>query len=196
MPVLFVDIETTGLDLYRHVPWEVAIIEENGTEHRWFLPLTAKEIARADEIALDVGGFHVRHPQGNAYNGLDLDAFVGPPRGVAQDIARLTHGAHLCGAIVSFDAYRLERLLAREDIKQSWHYHLIDVESMAIGFVCGQEKALVEDVQAALSIPWKADALHRAILGDALDDPRFEKHTALGDARMAKAVYDAIKAAA
>ncbi len=193
MPVLFVDIETTGLDLERHVPWEIAIIEENGRERQWLLPLSADDIANADEIALGVGMFHRRHPQGNAYDGNgDMD----DPGVAAREIARLTNGAHLCGAIVSFDAYRLERFLAKRHIKQSWHYHLIDVESMAIGFLCGREKILVSDLQAALSIPWKADLLHRAVLGGGLDDPMFEKHTALGDARMAKAVYDTIRAEA
>lgn len=182
MSVCFVDCETTGLDPDRHEIWEVGLIADEGTanggwtERRWLLPV---DLGRADPIALRIGGFHERHPQGDDYEPVsgqlsrgESDA-VGP---FAQAFARLTRGAHLVGAVVSFDEERLRRLLRANGACPEWHYHLVDVEALAAG-------------KLGIRPPWNSETLSLAV---GVDPAEFARHAALGDARWAKAIYEAV----
>jgi hypothetical protein len=68
----------------------------------------------------------------------------------------------------------------------SWHYHLIDVEALAVGYL------MRERIRAGFDgsmLPWKSDELS-AELGITVTDE--ERHTALGDARWARAIYDQV----
>src|SRR5580704_2133551 len=134
----FVDTETTGLDPDLHEIWEVGLIlrEEDGREHehRWYLPV---DLGRADPIALKIGGFHERY--GN-WPGRTLDDGTVLPeksgqvsnlRSFASKFAKWTRGAHLVGAVISFDEERLRRLLKANGACPEWHYHLVDVEALA-----------------------------------------------------------------
>lgn len=208
---MFVDCETTGLDPDRHEVWEVALgmfASSDGTPYAdcagnpemfvqtWFLPV---DLTRADPIALDIGKFHERHPQGNNtpwpwsteppsmyYEGSKLVE----PEFFAQEFARLTHGKHLAGAVPSFDEERLRKLLLSQNVRPSWHYHLIDVEAMAIGWKAGARSlAPPQKLPAGMSweiLPWKSEHLSM-IVGVNPDD--FDRHTAAGDVRWAGAMY-------
>ena len=182
----FVDCETTGLDVDRHEIWEVGLILRSGMgtpddpvlgdqEHHWFLPV---DLSRADPFALGIGGFHDRHPQG--YRTPPAGGVPGtlppltPLAAFAREFARLTDGAHLVGAVVSFDAERLDRLLRRQQFLPAWHYHLVDVEAMVAG-------------RYALTPPWDSGELSDRA---GVDRGLYEKHTALGDARWARALFD------
>jgi DNA polymerase III epsilon subunit-like protein len=164
----FVDTETTGLDPDRHETWEVGLVlrEENGAEFErvWQLPA---DLGRADPMALKIGRFHERRS--------DYD-FLTEPAVFAAQFAGLTLGAHLVGAVISFDEERLRRLLRANGECPMWHYHLVDVEAMAAGF-------------RAMPPPWDSGELSRVV---GVDPDQFDRHTALGDARWAKAVYDAV----
>lgn len=160
----FVDTETTGLDPDRHEIWEVGLIVDE-MEHQWFLPV---DLGSADAIALKVGGFHDRYQCGP--NPTPLDEF-------SAEFASLTRGRHLVGAVVSFDEERLRKLLRANGACPEWHYHLIDVEAMIVGRLRGA------------GIPWKSDELSRTV---GVNPDEFDKHTALGDARWAKAIYETI----
>jgi len=114
---------------------------------------------------------------------------------VAEALARILDGAHLVGAVPSFDAAFLEPFLRRHGQAACWHYHLIDVEALAVGYLAGRWTQARADGMAAeagpfvVPMPWDSDALSSAI-GIAVSDE--DKHTALGDARWAKAMYDAV----
>ncbi|MGH9073957.1 MAG: exonuclease domain-containing protein, partial [Acidimicrobiales bacterium] len=155
----FVDTETTGLDPRWHQVWEVAAIVER-TEHVWQLPV---DLSRADPRALDVGRFHQRRAAGH----------LTPQRSFAADFARLTWGSHLVGASVSFDAERLARLLWANGACPGWHHRLIDVECYAAGHL---------GLAVPLGLVATADRL-------GIDRTTHEAHTALGDARLARDVY-------
>lgn len=173
-PIAFVDTETTGLDPDVHQIWEVGLIVD-GEERAWFLPV---DLGRADAFALKVGHFHGRYEPGLAVR----------PRLFAEEFAALTRGCHLAGAVVSFDEERLRKLLRANGACPEWHYHLIDVEALAIGYLHGIGSRSVDDPLVAL--PWKSDELSRACGVEPPDDN--ERHTALGDARWAKRLYEAI----
>jgi len=176
--VCFVDTETTGLDPERHEIWEVGLILPGGTEHEWQLPV---DLSRADPIALNIGRFHERRwlP---VLRSADREP-TAPGRQTAPDefayhFVRMTRGLHLCGAVVSFDAERLWKLLRANGECPMWHYHLIEVEALAVGWLAGH-----------VTPPWDSNELSRAV---GVDPDQFDRHTALGDARWAKAMYEAV----
>ena len=199
-PVAFVDTETTGLDPDRHEIWEVGLILPGGSEHEWQLPV---DLSRADPIALNIGRFHDRRPMSGTehYRPWGDDKHESKwvihserMREWSAEFVRLTRGLHLAGAVVSFDADRLWRLLRANGQCPMWH-HLIDVESLAAGWVSAQP-APVPIVIAGANVgsvtgrpPWRSEELSRAV---GVDPDSFDRHTALGDARWAKAIYEAV----
>lgn len=176
--LVFVDTETTSLDPDTGEIWEVALIVRGGCpdlidlEYRSLVDVT---LTHADPMSLKIGRFHERHPQGNAAE-FDGPA-VGHPGAVARDVARWTHGAHLVGNVVSFDEERLRKLLLRHGHQPSWHYHLVDVEALAAG-------------KLGVPPPWNSSDLSKR-LGVELPSED-DRHTALGDARWARDLYDAV----
>ncbi len=181
--VAFVDCETTGLDPDYHEIWEVGLITpvvgatgaENGwNEQIWQLPV---DLSKADPMALNIGRFHDRR-----LLGIDLV----PLAVFAAEFARDTRGLHLAGACVSFDAERLWQLLRNNGECPMWHYHLIDVEVLAAGCLAGRPSC---DDSPPPAPPWRSTDLSRAV---GVDPDDFDRHTALGDARWAKAIYEAV----
>jgi hypothetical protein len=76
-----------------------------------------------------------------------------------------------------------------------WHYHLIDVEALAAGWIAAQSgpvPILIAGANVGLVSgrpPWRSEELSRAV---GVDPDDFDRHTALGDARWAKAIYEAV----
>jgi len=115
-------------------------------------------------------------------------------RDFAEAFAALTRGAHLVGAVISFDEERLRRLLRANGECPMWHYHLVDVEAMAAGWIGHLDSTgdiehaawgYVDDAEP----PWDSTNLSLAV---GVDPEQFDRHTALGDARWARAIYDAL----
>ena len=185
-PVAFVDCETLGLDPRRHPIWEVAVITPDGTEHLWQVKWSRAVLDNADPVALEINGFEDR------YGETDVP-FISPHES-AELFASLVDGLHLAGAVVSFDEERLrgmhDLLLGRPEGKYPWSYHVIDVEALAIGFLAGKQAALPLSKMLVVAPPWKSDELTEALGLEAVSDA--ERHTALGDARWAKRIYEAV----
>lgn len=181
--LIFLDTETTGLDYFDDI-WEVAAIrrELDGTEteHHWMLP---HDEARCAELPEPFFSDHFdRFPH-------DDETFpkVAPLTTFAEEFAELTADKpHVVGAVPNFDTERLERLLVRVGEKATWHYHLLDVENLAIGYL-GAKRA--EIGYPDLSPPWESEALSRSV---GVDPDKFERHTAMGDAKWARAIYDRV----
>ncbi len=208
--VAFVDCETTGLDPDRHEIWEVGLILPDGTEREWRLPV---DLSRADPIALNIGRYHDRAamdvPQDQMVIERTLlgerskgEVYVVPAnymRRWALTFVDLTRGLHLAGAVVSFDTERLWRLLRAHGECPMWHYHVIDVEALAAGFLGGQrlmayhhadQRSLSPDEwPVMMKPPWNSSDLSRAV---GVDPDDYDRHTALGDARWARAIYTAV----
>jgi hypothetical protein len=191
----FADTETTGLDPDHHEVWDVGLIlrDESGSEEEfeWRLPV---DLSRADAFALGIGRFHERHRQGHEWGyGSDCPPpSTGLPEFAAK-FAKLTRGAHLVGAVISFDEERLRKILKVNGALPEWHYHLVDVEALAAGYLAGHEacrrqQELVPFAHDA-EPPWKSVVLAETL---GLDMKTYEVHTALGDARWARDLYDAV----
>jgi DNA polymerase III epsilon subunit-like protein len=163
----FIDTETTGLDPRRHQLFEIAMLIRDGREstpeeYHWWLSVNLTD---ADSTALRLTRYYERQIKPT----LSVE--------VAGSVAQLTAGAHLVGAVPSFDAAFLETLLRAYNLVPAWHYHLVDVEALAAGYLHQQP-------------PWNSEELSRTL---GVEPPQGdEPHTALGDARWAMAMYDAV----
>lgn len=179
--VVFVDTETTGLHEDMHEVWEVALIDGE-REYVWHLGVN---LAWADPFALEMTGFYSRHLD---YRNVDEEALPSNYSRVseaqfAEQFVDLTVGKHLAGAVVSFDEERIRKMVRQFSLQPRWHYHIIDVEALALGYINGKPG------KEPIGIPWKSDDLSLAV---GVVPSRFERHTALGDARWAKAIYEAV----
>lgn len=231
-PIVFIDTETTSLRPDRRA-WEVGLIvrepwtvrhpdgpdtaETRDTEHHWFIETADLDLGNADLFSLKVGKFYDRHPQVRPSRILSSEPAPGGVLSSEFDVLRrveaATRGAHLAGAVVNFDADVLGARMRAHGICPSWHYHLIDVEALAVGWLNGcraQQNAIVDgyplenDGEEAPGLvrwndpvrgsepPWKSDDLTAALGLDPVPDD--ERHTALGDARFAMAIYDKVMA--
>jgi DNA polymerase III epsilon subunit-like protein len=162
-PLAFVDTECTGLDPDLHQIWEVGLIVGDG-EHEWQLPV---DLSTADPRALDIGQYLERRVVPRELRSLPI---------FAQSFAQLTWGCHLVGAVVSFDEERLRKLLRANGMCPGWHYHLVDCEALAAGKLGMEPTGDSMELSAAMGV----------------DPDQFDRHTALGDARWAKALYEAV----
>jgi len=167
--VAFGDSETLGLNPHLHPIWELAIIlPDTGDEHIWQVRPTPTEVSAADPIAVRISGFDKRYDDAAALRkGETVDRF-----------SELLRGRHIVGAVPSFDEERLRLMyLSVHGMHDRfpWHYRLVDVESgmlAKLGVGPGQEP----------------DAL-AALLGVTVHP---DKHSALGDARWVRAVFEAL----
>jgi hypothetical protein len=228
-PICFLDTETTSLRPDRQA-WEIAIIRRDDQGETETTFMVDVDLTGADPFSLKIGGFYQRHPYGqylagNGANPRELadlgliapkDGYLTRPT-AAVTVARLTHGAHIVGAVPNFDTEVLGQLLREHRLTPAWHYHLIDVENLAVGCLhghfatiraglagakarIGEDPALdaaaaeltgvTEASSTALRLPWSSDDLSKAIGVEPASDE--DRHTALGDARWARRIYDKI----
>lgn len=175
--IVFLDTETLGLDPDAPI-WEFAAIRRSGTEEREFhcfidhYPLPWID-SLPDGFTND---YRARYSPKKALRQWDA----------AQIIREATDGAHVIGAVPNFDTERLQRLLLRVNgapfhLKEPWHYHLVDVENVVLGWLAAKGEILTP--------PWKSDVLSRAV---GVDPDDFARHTAMGDVLWVMAQWDAV----
>ena len=125
-----VDVETTGLDLDRHVVVEVAAVDvASGEVFEFVQPLTVEDLAAADPAAFAVNRYFERRVFARSTSSLGW-----------VDLADFLAGATICGANVRFDAAMLRKAFGVLDLDEPWHYRLLDLGSYAAG-VLGSDPA-------------------------------------------------------
>jgi hypothetical protein len=150
------------------------------------------DLRNADLMSLRIGRFYDRHPNYlGEHNVPDVaDVKVGDclcSWDAAGLVENWTRGAFIVGAVPNFDTEVLARLLRKNGFLEAWHYHLRDIEAMAIGYLAGQGLEFIPGAD------WKSDDLSKACGVEPPNDE--ERHTALGDARWVMRWYDAIMGA-
>lgn len=223
-PLVFLDTETTGLHPKREA-WEIAMIRRfvpDNHEHEisFYIDIDDLNMAAADPMALKIGKFWERHPQstGQRYRTScsvlgddDMPLTIGGERQIVHGddpivltvadackvINHFTAGAHIVGAVPNFDTEVLDGLLRRHNWLPRWHYHLVDVENLAVGYLralldtgnLDWVAARASELGDAIDPPWSSREL-----GDILGVEQIEStlHTALGDADWAKRMYDRV----
>ncbi|NYV73663.1 hypothetical protein [Streptomyces sp. UH6] len=195
----FIDTETFGLNAAKHALWEVAVIRrENGidTEHLWQIKPSQWELEEADPKALDINRYHDRAALPDGYQAGDMTHACGLPHPMKRDELRTTlrdllAGAILIGSNPAFDAAFLHAFLD----ESPWHYRTIDIATLAAGYRFGQASSgayggdflFPDDLPTH---PFSSYKLSRAV---GVEPPApGAAHTALGDTRWARDVYDTI----
>lgn len=204
--IAFVDTETTGLDPRRHEVWEIAVIllgaDGTETEHLWQIrPAEGHMRFIADPAALRINRYHERIAVPGNAEAADMLDDIGdghtpvPLRmtEVAEQIHLLLKDAVMVGSNPAFDAAFLHHLLGLG--QPPWHYRTVDVATLAAGYRLGQAASGAYGGDFLFTgdyptLPYSSRRLSQAV-GVEPPGPD-DAHTALGDARWAKAVFDAV----
>lgn len=180
--ICFIDTETTGLDRKRRQIWDFACvvrdIDDDGNytdqEVQFFIEV---DLTNADPFGLKIGHFWDRYPQTfEACRTAHYEGRIYSKYDAARRISELTADAIWVGAVPSFDEETCAKLLRQEGFVPRWDYHLVDVETFAGGHL-------------GITPPWKNDVINKAA---GIVIPEADRHTALGDARGVRDLYDKI----
>lgn len=179
--LVFLDTETTSLRPDRRI-WEAAAVvrpagavdASQDQHYQWFINIDDLDLGEADPKSLMIGKFYQRHPQMQMQPswplGLQDESYV------MRQLEKITRDAIIIGAVVNFDTEAISERMRFRGVCPSWHYHLGDVENLAAGAL-------------GIEPPWGFDDLLSTF---ALAYNEEHRHTALGDALMARDLYDAV----
>lgn len=172
--VVFLDTETTGLDPATEQVFEIATIcGVTGRERVYHLEPDAEVVERMHPKAAEVNRYHERTAD---------PAWVwSSPHHTADDLRKTLTGAHIVGAVPDFDTRFLTAWYKHmgQDVPR-WHYHLMDIENLAYGWML-REPLTAQERGVLASLPLDSDRLSQMCGVDPV--PEDERHTALGDAR-------------
>lgn len=163
----FVDTETTGLDPRIHQPYEVAwwYEDEPDPQSSWL----EHDLTHADSEALKIGHYWERH--GPEALGGGRFAIIQP-----RTLANVLHGVTLVGSNPAFDAAMLTRVIGFP----VWHHRPINVAEGGMWVFGWDRPKGLADVAAECRAR-----------GYEIPEP---DHTAEGDVRATRAVYEALRA--
>jgi hypothetical protein len=221
-PICFADTETDGVHPDRKPWEIALVRREHMVGHGYELQMFVEiDLSTADPYGLKVGGFYDRHPLGRWLSSADQgfmplyrvgpppvpvstltgfdpeDPDASPPSYVTRELAaqltaRWTHGAHVVGAVPNFDTEVFARLLRESGLTPAHHYHLVDVETLMVGWLHGRYAKNPGGgvAGAACELPWSTEDLVRACGVEPSTEE--ERHTAMGDVLLVERVWDRI----
>jgi DNA polymerase III epsilon subunit-like protein len=203
-PLAFVDTETTHLDPRYGDVWEIAVIRrrEDGTDSE-FVWQVRPDLTTADPEALKIGRYEERFAVPEGWDAIEFVPSGPPFRSLIPemlfDLQEALSGAVVIGSNPGFDIAFLTKLLQAHGRKLPWHYRPLDIATLAAGYLYGQAERMTQatcdtshygKVADHLGWPWKSYQASEAV---GVPRPSGDvAHTALGDARWARDVWDAV----
>lgn len=186
--IVFMDTETLGLDIDSPI-WEFAAIRRNGdtgTESQLHLFIQHDPHPWLGQMPYEFAADYAAR--------YDHDNAVGINAAAGMITAFLDGRPHIIGAVPDFDTTRIRHQLLRPNhIPDPWHYHLIDIENVVVGYLVGIGKQAVNDgVLHAIDLgkalpPYDSNELSTAV---DVDPEAFPRHTAMGDVEWVRAQWD------
>jgi DNA polymerase-3 subunit epsilon len=152
-PLIFVDVETTGLDPYVHETVEVGWYDFATGASGQFIP--RHTLANATPQALKVNRYYERYAGKAQDDGSQVKALY-------DTLLK----ARLAGANVRFDAGFLSRLFAAYGFRQEpWHFRLLDVQAFAAGVMGTMDAEILglPDLAVMFGVPINKDVQHSAL---------------------------------
>lgn len=202
MSLAFMDIETVTLDPGPDVTWEIGVItrDEGRPDQEWRFQLRPN-MAKADPESLKIGRFDERYELA----GKRTQAIAWSPANGSEP-AKLTYGAlaltlhsllsgrSIFGICPSFDTLRVGLFLRKQwgnggAYRDPFHYQPHDVEDEVAGYLRGDQFGPVPADDPVLAVPRPTELLSKWV---GVDPTNYELHTALGDARFARDLHDAV----
>ena len=196
----FVDTETTHLDPRYGNVWEIAVIRRriDGVDSE-FVWQVRPDLATADPEALKIGRYEERFAIPDGWDALEFWSSGATMRSLIPemlfDLQEALSGAVVVGSNPGFDIAFLTKLLQAHGRKLPWHYRPIDIATLAAGYRYGQAASGAYGGDFAFQadypqMPYRSYELSRAV---GVEPPAKDvAHTALGDARWARDVFDAV----
>lgn len=177
----FLDCETLGLDPAAPI-WEFAAIRLNrdGTRDELHCQILHQQDHWLDTLPEQFADDYRAR--------FDIQAAI-PPAMAAKEIQRITDGAIIAGSNPTFDIERLTRLLERCARTPTWHYHPLDIPSMALGYLARMIYCVRTLADSPVSVRWSSDELSRRI---GVNPGDFARHTAMGDVEWCLAQWQAM----
>ena len=189
--LIALDTETTGLDPRLEDVFEIAAVDlDTGDEHVWTIEPSPTVIEAMHPKAAEVNHYHERTAAPDWIWDAPRDGTREDVLGVLNGVRHVLDGAHVVGAVPDFDIRHLAAMFERRGVDPPrTHYHLIDVEVMAVGWIACRRQAqaarghdaTVAAIDDVLTLPYKSDDLAEFCGIEPPSDD--ERHTALGDAR-------------
>lgn len=184
----FLDLETTHLSPAVGQLWEIGlIIRDDDGDDVEYLWQVRPDLTGADPKALQIGRFHERFAVPDGWEAVCFED--GQPTfrltlpELLFDLQDLLRDAVIVGSNPGFDVAFLTALLQRHGRKLPWHYRPIDIATLAAGSLYGAGATVP-------ALPYSSYVLSELV---GVPHPDAEVgHTALGDARWARSVYDAV----
>ncbi len=188
------DTETTGLHDDCNV-WDIGmIVRAPGADRAHDMEIqiivTDADFSDATAEALEIGKARERHPAFGVRDRRPAVEYM-TRRDAAEVVEATVRDAIIVGIVPSFDERALKKLLRDNGYPWFGYYDLRDAKQLACGWLLGA-RAAGKDVPHPASVDWKSEQVSELMgiprPGDA------DRHTAIGDARWARDLYDVVMA--
>lgn len=199
--IVFMDTETLGLELDSPI-WEFAAIRRNEKTGEDDAQMHLFINHNPDRMSVDLPEQFVADYEKRWAQAQEQSRVTQPANAAALISAFFAGRPHVVGAVPNFDTERIARQLLRpRGYGEPWHYHLIDVENLIVGYLHGVAARAIDEAKLrgeeplpflqarSMALPWKSDDLSRSV---GVHPNDFERHTAMGDVLWVKAQYDAV----
>ena len=194
---IFIDCETDRLGEGRRV-WDIGFVEytANGgrREHSWLI--SDVDLSGAVPAALEIGHFADRHPLAGASVPVGTELMT--EQQAARELFAVAYNATMAGIVVNFDTEALNAMMRRHYLTWPGWHHLLCVENRALGVLAGRAFTDPEIAEAHAELlreasepgaRWKTEDVAAAFHVPPMPD--HERHTAIGDARLAERIWHA-----